>query len=68
MSVHAMNFYFYLCESMHYANSVDTICRAKPNVSPPGCATSRWRDENQFFRKNLQKLVAMVTSLEGPKN
>jgi len=23
-------------------------CGAEPNVSPPGCATSHWRDEYQF--------------------
>ena len=27
---------------------VKTRCRAEPNVSPPGCATGHWRDENLF--------------------
>jgi len=40
---------------------------AKPSVSPPGCATSHWRDENQFCGSNQQKLVVMATSLKGSK-
>ena len=33
-------------------------CRAKPNVSPPGYATSHWRDEKQFCAKT-KKMVAL---------
>jgi len=32
-----------------------------------GCATSHWRDKNQFFRESQQKLVATATFLDGSK-
>ena len=45
-----------LCMCAHTVNKLDpppkkkrtTRCGAQFNVSPPGCATSHWRDDSQF--------------------
>jgi len=48
--------------------SCDKIrCRAKSDVSPPGCATSRLRPATPMHG-NQQNLVAVAMSLEGSKN
>ena len=46
-----------------------TGCSAKPNISPPGCATSRLAACcSDTHAVNQQNFVVTATSLEGSKN
>jgi len=48
--------------------SQKTRCRAKSNVSPPGCATSHWVTKISSVDKTNKKLVTIAMSLHGSKN